>query len=54
MPNHADIIKMHTRVQGLFHRVTHTLNEFLDVFEMAADWCENTADIIRAVSVRPC
>ena len=29
------------------------LNEFLDALETVADWCENTADIVRAVSVRP-
>jgi hypothetical protein len=28
------------------------LNEFLDSVEMMADWCENTADIVRAVAVR--
>ena len=28
------------------------LNEFLDSVEMIADWCENTADIVRAVAVR--
>jgi predicted phosphate transport protein (TIGR00153 family) len=28
------------------------LNEFLDALETIADWCENTADIVRAVSVR--
>jgi predicted phosphate transport protein (TIGR00153 family) len=27
------------------------LNEFLDSVEMIADWCENTADIVRAVAV---
>jgi len=28
------------------------LNEFLDALETVADWCENTADIVRAISVR--
>ncbi len=28
------------------------LNEFLDALETIADWCENTADVVRAVSVR--
>jgi len=28
------------------------LNEFLDALETIADWCENTADIVRAISVR--
>ncbi len=28
------------------------LNEFLDSLETIADWCENTADIVRAISVR--
>jgi predicted phosphate transport protein (TIGR00153 family) len=28
------------------------LNEFLDSIETVADWCENTADIVRAVAVR--
>ncbi len=28
------------------------LNEFLDALETIADWCENTADIVRAVAVR--
>jgi predicted phosphate transport protein (TIGR00153 family) len=28
------------------------LNEFLDAIETVADWCENTADIVRAVSIR--
>lgn len=28
------------------------LNEFLDAMETIADWCENTADIIRAIAVR--
>lgn len=28
------------------------LNEFLDALESIADWCENTADIVRAVAVR--
>jgi len=28
------------------------LNEFLDSLETIADWCENTADIVRAVTVR--
>jgi predicted phosphate transport protein (TIGR00153 family) len=28
------------------------LNEFLDSLETVADWCENTADIVRAISVR--
>jgi len=28
------------------------LNEFLDALETVADWCENTADIVRAVAVR--
>jgi predicted phosphate transport protein (TIGR00153 family) len=28
------------------------LNEFLDAIEMVADWCENTADVVRAIAVR--
>jgi uncharacterized protein Yka (UPF0111/DUF47 family) len=28
------------------------LNEFLDALETIADWCENTADIVRAIAVR--
>ncbi len=28
------------------------LNEFLDDVETIADWCENTADIVRAIAVR--
>jgi predicted phosphate transport protein (TIGR00153 family) len=28
------------------------LNEFLDSLETIADWCENTADIVRAISIR--
>ena len=28
------------------------LNEFLDSIETIADWCENTADIVRAIAVR--
>ncbi|MGQ9679853.1 MAG: DUF47 domain-containing protein [Candidatus Bathyarchaeia archaeon] len=28
------------------------LNMFLDALETVADWCENTADIVRAISVR--
>ena len=28
------------------------LNEFLDAVETIADWCENTADIVRAIAVR--
>ncbi len=28
------------------------LNEFLDALETIADWCENTADIVRAIGVR--
>lgn len=28
------------------------LNMFLDSLETVADWCENTADIVRAISVR--
>jgi len=28
------------------------LNEFLDALESVADWCENTADLVRAVGVR--
>ena len=28
------------------------LNDFLDALETIADWCENTADIVRAISVR--
>jgi uncharacterized protein Yka (UPF0111/DUF47 family) len=28
------------------------LNEFLDALETVADWCENTADIVRSISVR--
>ncbi len=28
------------------------LNEFLDSIETVADWCENTADIVRAIAVR--
>jgi len=28
------------------------LNMFLDAMETVADWCENTADIVRAVAVR--
>lgn len=28
------------------------LNEFLDAIEQVADWCENTADIVRAIAVR--
>jgi predicted phosphate transport protein (TIGR00153 family) len=28
------------------------LNEFLDALETIADWCENTADIVRGISVR--
>ena len=28
------------------------LNEFLDALETVADWCENTADVVRAVAVR--
>jgi len=28
------------------------LNEFIDALETIADWCENTADIVRAIAVR--
>jgi predicted phosphate transport protein (TIGR00153 family) len=28
------------------------LNEFFDAVETIADWCENTADIVRAIAVR--
>jgi predicted phosphate transport protein (TIGR00153 family) len=28
------------------------LNEFLDAVETVADWCENTADIVRAMAIR--
>jgi len=28
------------------------MNEFFDAIESAADWCENTADIVRAIAVR--
>ena len=28
------------------------INEFLDALETIADWCENTADIVRAIAVR--
>lgn len=28
------------------------LNEFLDSLETIADWCENTADVVRAIAVR--
>jgi hypothetical protein len=28
------------------------VNEFIDAVETVADWCENSADIVRAVSVR--
>ena len=28
------------------------LNEFLDSIETVSDWCENTADIARAIAVR--
>jgi predicted phosphate transport protein (TIGR00153 family) len=28
------------------------LNEFLDALETIADWCENTADIVRVIAVR--
>ena len=28
------------------------MNEFLDALETIADWCENTADIVRAIAVR--
>lgn len=28
------------------------LNEFIDAIETVADWCENTADIVRAVAIR--
>ena len=28
------------------------LNQFMDALETIADWCENTADIIRAIAVR--
>ena len=28
------------------------LNEFFDALETVADWCENTVDIVRAISVR--
>jgi len=28
------------------------MNEFFDAIETVADWCENTADIVRAIAVR--
>jgi predicted phosphate transport protein (TIGR00153 family) len=28
------------------------MNEFFDALETVADWCENTADIVRAIAVR--
>ena len=28
------------------------MNEFFDAVETIADWCENTADIVRAIAVR--
>ena len=28
------------------------MNEFFDAIETIADWCENTADIVRAIAVR--
>ena len=28
------------------------LNEFMDAIETVADWCENTADVARAIAIR--
>jgi predicted phosphate transport protein (TIGR00153 family) len=37
---------------GFSSGVLILLNEFLDALETVADWCENTADIVRAIAVR--
>jgi hypothetical protein len=28
------------------------LNEFMDAVETVADWCENSADVARAIAIR--
>lgn len=37
---------------GMTRGATILLNEFMDAVEMVADWCENTADIARAIAIR--
>jgi predicted phosphate transport protein (TIGR00153 family) len=37
---------------GMTRGASILLNEFMDAVEMVADWCENTADIARAVAIR--
>jgi len=38
--------------QGFTPGALILLNMFLDALETIADWCENTADIVRAIAVR--
>ncbi len=37
---------------GMTRGASILLNEFMDAVEMVADWCENTADIARAIAIR--
>jgi predicted phosphate transport protein (TIGR00153 family) len=46
----AQLVKMNA--DGFSSGSLILLNMFLDALETVADWCENTADIVRAVAVR--
>ena len=37
---------------GMTRGASILLNEFMDAVETVADWCENTADIARAIAIR--
>lgn len=39
-------------IEGITRGAMILINEFMDAIETVADWCENTADIARAIAVR--
>ena len=56
-----DVDEIYSRARELFIQVESPelkrgtvilVNEFLDAVESVADWCENTADVARAIAVR--
>ena len=48
----ARMIMTKTTFVGFTRGAIILFNEFLDAIETIADWCENTADIVRAIAIR--
>ncbi len=51
---HSNVREMFAELEipGMTRGATILLNEFMEAVETVADWCENTADVARAIAIR--